>query len=174
MALSTAATELRATLGALGLTQHRAAQLFGVGPRSVRRWQHGDRRVPCGVGIVLRLLAAQKITIRDVEEAAAPAQTNRSAAPDPQPAIADPKPEPRVSAPTVDSEPVTPKSTARAPLPAVLTTAEKVLALAPGVCRWPYGDPRDPDFHFCCGASVVAEPYCEHHRALAYLAPRTG
>ena len=52
-----ATTEFRATLAALGIAQHRVAQLFGVGPRSVRRWQDGDRRVPCGVGIVLRLLA---------------------------------------------------------------------------------------------------------------------
>ena len=47
-------TEFRATLDALGIAQHRVAQLFGVGPRSVRRWQDGDRRIPCGIGIVLR------------------------------------------------------------------------------------------------------------------------
>ena len=52
--LAVATTEFRETLGALGIAQHRVARLFGVGPRSVRRWQDGDRRVPCGVGIVLR------------------------------------------------------------------------------------------------------------------------
>jgi GcrA cell cycle regulator len=51
------------------------------------------------------------------------------------------------------------------------TTAEKVCALTLGGCRWPYGDPRHPDFHFC-GAPVVREPYCEQHRAMAYLALR--
>jgi hypothetical protein len=50
-----AASELCEMLSTLGLAQHRVAHLFGVGPRSVRRWQYGDRRVPCGVGIVLRL-----------------------------------------------------------------------------------------------------------------------
>jgi hypothetical protein len=70
---ATAADEFRATLGALGIAQRRVAQLFGVGPRSVRRWQCGDRRVPCGVGIVLRLLAAGAVTVAQVEQAAVPA-----------------------------------------------------------------------------------------------------
>ena len=43
---SVAKTEFRATLAALGIAQHRAAKLFGVSPRSIRRWQDGDRRVP--------------------------------------------------------------------------------------------------------------------------------
>jgi hypothetical protein len=72
-----ARTEFRATLDALGIAQHRVAQLFGVGPRSVRRWQDGDRRVPCGVGIVLRLLAAGAVTVAQVEQAAI--RTNGSA-----------------------------------------------------------------------------------------------
>jgi hypothetical protein len=78
-----AASELCEMLSALGLTQHRVAQLFGVGPRSVRRWQHGDRRVPCGVGIVLRLLAAGVVTVAQVEQAAVPipARTNGTAQP---------------------------------------------------------------------------------------------
>ena len=54
---SVARTEFRTTLDALGIAQRRIARLFGVGPRSVRRWQDGDRRIPRGVGIVLRLLA---------------------------------------------------------------------------------------------------------------------
>ena len=48
---SVAKTEFGAAIAALGIAQHRVAQLFGVGSRSVRRWQDGDRRVPCGVGI---------------------------------------------------------------------------------------------------------------------------
>src|SRR5262249_3840445 len=116
------------------------------------------------------LLAGQKITVQDVEEAAAPIQANRSAAPDPRPAIADPKSEPRVPVPTVDSEPVSPKFAMCASLPAT-TTAEKVCALAPNACRWPCGDPRRPDFRFC-GSPVAEKPYCERHRAMAYTAPR--
>jgi GcrA cell cycle regulator len=54
-----------------------------------------------------------------------------------------------------------------------LTTAEKVVTLAPKACRWPYGDPEHPDFRFC-GSPVVAPPYCEHHHAMAYITPRIG
>src|SRR5262249_33724237 len=76
-----AADELRATLDALGITQHRVAQRFGVGPRSVRRWQYGDRRIPRGVGIVFRLLAAGVVTVDQIEQAAipVPARTNGGA-----------------------------------------------------------------------------------------------
>src|SRR6516225_5389841 len=82
-AASDSVVEFRATLDALGLAQGRVAQLFGVGPRSVRRWQHGDRRVPCGVGIVFRLLAAGVVTVDQVEQAATPARTNGGAKPEP-------------------------------------------------------------------------------------------
>jgi GcrA cell cycle regulator len=62
--------EFHSALDTLGLAQQRVAQLFGVGPRAVRRWRDGERRVPCGVGIVFRLLAAGAVTIDQVERAA--------------------------------------------------------------------------------------------------------
>ena len=150
-----ATTEFRETLGALGIAQRRVGQLFGVGPRSVRRWQHGDRRVPCGVGIVLRLLAAGVVTIAQVEQATVPvpARTNGGAKPGPPaPLLVEPAPEQSALAPALANS--------------SLTTAEKVCALTPEACRWPYGDPRHPDFHFC-GNPVAEKPYCERHRALA-------
>jgi len=161
-----AASELCEILGALGITQHRVAQLFGVGPRSVRRWQYGDRRVPCGVGIVLRLLAAGTVTVAQVEQAAVPipARTNGGAKPGPPaPLLVAPAPEPSALA----------RSEAAALADPGLTTAEKVCALTPEVCCWPCGDPGHPDFHFC-GSPVAKRPYCEHHHAMAYVAPRTG
>jgi hypothetical protein len=84
-ALSVATTEFHDMLGALGIAQHRVARLFNVSPRSVRRWQCGDRRVPCGVGIVLRLLAAKVVTVAQVEQAAVPgsARTNSGAKSEP-------------------------------------------------------------------------------------------
>ena len=151
--LSVAATEFHAMLNALGLTQHRIAKLLNVTPRTIRRWQHGDRRIPRGVGIVLRLLAAGAITIAQVEEAAIPARTNGSAPKESHPLLAAP---PEQSA-----------------LACTFTTAEKVCALPANACCWPYGDPRRPDFYFC-GAPVAEGPYCKHHRAMAYLAPRPG
>lgn len=30
-------------------------------------------------------------------------------------------------------------------------------------CRWPIGDPRAADFHFCGRARMPRMPYCEHH-----------
>jgi GcrA cell cycle regulator len=193
-------TEFHEALGTLGIAQQRVAALFGVGSRSVRRWQDGERRVPHGVGIVVRLLAAGMVTVEQVERAANPisARTNGGAKSEPpvvespselEPALeqfaladaeavtfADPdltlsarknggaEPEPPAPLPL---EPVLESS---APLAEPLTTAEKVAALTSRSCRWPSGDPQHPDFHFCGGA-VVAPPYCDAHRALAYLAP---
>src|SRR5208337_2174369 len=36
-------------------------------------------------------------------------------------------------------------------------------------CRWPYGDPKDANFHFCCRMAAVHDTprYCAHHKALA-------
>jgi hypothetical protein len=214
--LSVATTDFRETLGALGITQHHVARLFGVGPRSVRRWQYGDRRVPCGVGIVLRLLAAGTVTVDQVEQAAAvaiPARTNGGAEPEPpapllggpapepsasllarpvpepsvvadvkaavsaDPTIADPTiADPTIADPTI-ADPTIADSTIADSISADSTsadsgptTAEKVFALAPGACRWPYGDPGHSDFHFC-GDLVAQRPYCGRHRALAYVAP---
>ena len=129
-----AASELCEMLGALGIAQHRVAQLFGVGPRSVRRWQYGDRRVPCGVGIVLRLLAAGTVTVAQVEQAAVPipARTNGSAKPGPPaPLLVEPAPEQSALA----------RAKAATLADPSLTTAEKVCALAPEACCWPCGDP---------------------------------
>jgi GcrA cell cycle regulator len=147
-----APTEFRETLGALGLAQHRLARLFGVGARSIRRWRRGDRRTPCGVGIVLRLLATGAVSIDQVEQAA---QTNGSVKPRPLAPVRT-----NGSAVSLFVEP------SRAE---VATLAEKVIALAPGTCRYPCGDPRDPGFHFC-GDSVTEEPYCKYHHTIAYLA----
>src|SRR5208337_2727485 len=36
-------------------------------------------------------------------------------------------------------------------------------------CRWPYGDPKDANFHFCCRMAAVHDTprYCAYHKALA-------
>ena len=152
------AIEFCGMLGALGFAQQRVAQLFGVGTREVRRWKSGTRRVPHGVGVVLRLLAAGVVTVEQVEQAAVPvpAWMNGNAGLEPPASLlGDPAPE---AATLVDSS---------------LTTAEKVCALTSNACRWPCGDPEHPDFHFC-GDSVVKKPYCDHHRAMAFWPNRAG
>jgi GcrA cell cycle regulator len=157
-------TEFRETLGALGLAQHRVAQLFGVGPRSVRRWQRGDRRLPLGINILFRLMAMGAVTIGQVEQVATSVRINGGAKPEPRaPLLVEPAPAQSALA----------RAEAATLADPGLTTAEKVGALAPGACCWPCGDPGHPDFHFC-GSPVAKRPYCETHRAMAYVAPLTG
>ena len=38
------------------------------------------------------------------------------------------------------------------------------------MCRWPIGDPREEDFHFCGGDAVPGLPYCDDHCRAAYQA----
>ena len=147
--------EFRAMLGALGIAQHRVAQLFGVGPRSVRRWRDGTRRVPAGVSIVFRLLATGAVMVDQVEQAAA-AISGRTNGREPEP------PAPLRVEPTPASVPAN---------PGPITLAEKVCRLTG--CRWPVGDPEHPDFFFC-NAAVIEPPYCPRHRDAAYLARQPG
>src|SRR5262245_18279279 len=42
-----------------------------------------------------------------------------------------------------------------------------VLTLSESVCKFPIGDPTDPDFAFC-GRAAVGSPYCSDHARLAY------
>lgn len=58
--------QFRAALDRLGLSQVRAAKLFGVGDRAARTWAAGKRKVPHAVAVLLRLMVAGKITIEDL------------------------------------------------------------------------------------------------------------
>jgi GcrA cell cycle regulator len=46
-----------------------------------------------------------------------------------------------------------------------------ILTLTDRICKWPIGDPRDADFHFCGRASSEGLPYCSEHARRAYQAP---
>lgn len=35
-------------------------------------------------------------------------------------------------------------------------------------CRWPIGEPKDADFHFCGKDTVTGKPYCSEHCKVAY------
>jgi hypothetical protein len=35
-------------------------------------------------------------------------------------------------------------------------------------CRWPIGDPRHAEFHFCGAQQVLGRPYCEFHWRLSF------
>jgi GcrA cell cycle regulator len=49
-----------------------------------------------------------------------------------------------------------------------------ILDLTDRVCKWPIGDPRDEDFHFCIGPSSPGTPYCDEHTAMAYQVSTRG
>jgi GcrA cell cycle regulator len=40
------------------------------------------------------------------------------------------------------------------------------------MCKWPIGDPRQPDFHFCSEEAQTGLPYCGEHAAIAYQPAR--
>jgi|SRR5262245_31749065 len=163
MAPSAAATEFSAALSALDIAPRRAARLFNVTSRHIRRWRSGTRNVPHTVGLVVNLLAMGVITVSQAE-AAAPASvwTNGGAGSEPSAPV---EPEPEQPA-LVHAE--------AAAFADLSPAATAILALSPGGCRWPLGgSPQDRNFRFCNGP-VSEPPYCAHHRALAYLAPRTA
>ena len=64
------AEELRQGLRDAGLTQMAFARLINAAPRAVRSWALSETRVPAMVAIILRLLATNKITVRQVQQAA--------------------------------------------------------------------------------------------------------
>jgi len=60
----------------------------------------------------------------------------------------------------------------KAAKPAKAKPAEKIgdiIDLGPHMCRWPFGDPGDDDFHFCGRQVAPSKPYCPEHCAVAYV-----
>lgn len=50
----------------------------------------------------------------------------------------------------------------------VKTDKMSLLDLKLNSCRWPIGDPKDADFHFCGKDTVTGKPYCNEHCKVAY------
>jgi GcrA cell cycle regulator len=46
----------------------------------------------------------------------------------------------------------------------MLTTID----LTVDTCRWPFGDPATPNFHYCGDLPLVGVPYCQVHNSKAY------
>ena len=49
---------------------------------------------------------------------------------------------------------------------------KKLLDLEKNDCRWPIGEPRHPDFHFCGAPQITDRPYCELHWRMAFQPSR--
>ena len=43
-----------------------------------------------------------------------------------------------------------------------------ILELTEQTCRWPFGDPTKPGFHFCGAHSATGEVYCAEHAKVAF------
>lgn len=51
------------------------------------------------------------------------------------------------------------------------TQGVSLVNLKERMCRWPSGDPKDADFHFCGDEGVPGLPYCSVHAKAAYQTP---
>lgn len=47
-----------------------------------------------------------------------------------------------------------------------------LMELKHNTCKWPIGDPGDPEFHFCSRGADSGKSYCEFHHRLAYRSLR--
>ncbi len=68
-------------------------------------------------------------------------------------------------------KPAEPEKKAKPVVPKVVEGGVKLADLKERMCRWPTGDPKDADFHFCGCPSVPGIPYCAEHAKAAYQAP---
>jgi GcrA cell cycle regulator len=41
------------------------------------------------------------------------------------------------------------------------------MTLTSDTCKWPFGDPASPDFHYCGRAPQSGRPYCATHEAIS-------
>ena len=57
------------------------------------------------------------------------------------------------------------------PAPERKSGGATILNLTERMCKWPIGDPRDKDFHFCGKSAHGNLPYCAEHAAIAYQPP---
>jgi GcrA cell cycle regulator len=51
-------------------------------------------------------------------------------------------------------------------------TGIKFSELRPDTCRFPRGDPQEPDFEFCGARALTDKPYCVHHTRMSIAGPR--
>jgi GcrA cell cycle regulator len=47
-----------------------------------------------------------------------------------------------------------------------------IQTLTDSCCRWPIGDPQQPEFHFCGRKKIPGLPYCEVHARRAFQPPQ--
>ncbi len=80
-----------------------------------------------------------------------------------------PAPRPK-AAPSVQVPPAAAIQAAPAPPPPPIAAAPSKRRFSQPCC-WPLGEPGRPGFRFCDAVADGGKPYCEEHRALAYVKP---
>jgi GcrA cell cycle regulator len=97
------------------------------------------------------------------------------------PRLARPKPQPQTHTSPAARSPSKPKEAAKAQVPARIKPAAEitpqrlengdmvtVMSVKDSMCKWPIGDPADPNFGFCGHKTDGSSPYCAEHAALAF------
>lgn len=51
-------------------------------------------------------------------------------------------------------------------------SAATILTIRDSMCKWPIGDPADPNFAFCGRKCAEGGPYCAEHAAVAFQPPK--
>lgn len=118
------------------------------------------------VGKVHRLgLSGRPSPIKKKEEEVSAPAAEKSAKPAPEPVAvpAKKKPEPELKS----ARSAAPKYCACKGNKAKVGLTE----LDNHTCRWPVGDPKDDNFHFCGKKVRIGQTYCEEHSAQAYVKP---
>ena len=91
-------------------------------------------------------------------------------APEPKPAIVKPAPQKHA----VDNEEEDIALAKSIAMPEPEKNKKEFLSLTDldnHTCRWPIGDPKDDNFHFCGKKVRLGQTYCEEHAAIAYVKP---
>lgn len=88
-----------------------------------------------------------------------------AAAPTPAPSASSATPTPSPAAATVHHTPSPAPSSKKSQPAKVFTLTD----LNNNTCRWPIGDPKHEDFHFCGKQVYPGKPYCLEHCAQAYV-----
>ncbi len=83
-------------------------------------------------------------------------------------------PRPKVTLPAAPAAPPVPSTERAPPAPPPVPPPVPAVPRRRGLsqpCCWPLGEPGRPGFRFCDAVADGGKPYCEEHRALAYVKP---
>lgn len=86
-----------------------------------------------------------------------------------------PRPSPIRQGKSTPSAPVAANGRKPAPVPVVVMSQAKPRApvqhpvVGSAVCKWPFGHPDEPGFHFCGEHALLGKPYCMEHYRRAYV-----